>query len=95
MAVVLDQGSTDNSTTNHSTGRQIAAAREGGKMNNELKIIVCNESVSTSIFTDVVTFGILTILLFINYNCLGDSTLILLLTIACFFTKLFVSANTK
>ena len=64
-------------------------------MNKDLKIIICNESVSTSVLTDIFSYGILTALLFVNYNFLGDSTLVLLLIIVCFFVKLSVYANRK
>lgn len=65
------------------------------KEKSDLKIIFCNESVSQSILTDIVTFGILTVLLFVNYNCLGDSTLVLLLIIFIFFVQILVYRNKK
>ena len=62
---------------------------------NDLRVIFCNESTSDSILADIFTFGILTALLFINYNWLGDSVLILSLILFCFFTKLLAHSSKR
>ncbi len=61
----------------------------------DLKIIICNESAFASILSDIATFGILTAMLFVNYNWLGNSTLILLLIIVCFFTEISIAGDKK
>ena len=64
-------------------------------MNDDLKIIFCNESAFKSIFNNVITFAILIALLFVNYNWLGDSTLITLFIIICFFIELLIYGDKK
>jgi hypothetical protein len=63
-------------------------------MNNDLKILIVNEGNAKSIITDIFTFGCLLGSFFINYQFLGNSTLITLLICVLFFMEMF-QQNTK
>ena len=60
-----------------------------------LKIIIYNESVSRSVFTDIFTFGGLCLSLLFNYNYLGNSSLVKLAIIFCFFVLMFSRGSKK
>lgn len=58
---------------------------EERKMKNDFTVLIVNESTYNSIVSDIVSFSILLLGFFINYNYLGDSTLIKLLIAFLFF----------
>ena len=56
---------------------------------NDLKIMIINESVSQSFVTDFVSFGGLILTLYFNYAYLGNSVLIKIFVLFCFFVIVF------
>lgn len=63
----------------------------------ELKVMFYNESTSQSIVSDLFTFSLLCLSLLFNYEYLGNSILVKLVIIVCFFSSVFarVSKTTK
>lgn len=64
-------------------------------MNDELKIIVCNESTSQSIISDIFTFSSLVFVLFANFQWLGNNLFITFMIFAMFFLQCVTRANNK
>jgi len=69
--------------------------KEEDNMSDNITVIVQNRTVFQSIISDIFTFGTLLIALFINYNYLGDSVLVKLLIIFCFFVQVIVTGSKK
>jgi len=61
----------------------------------DLKIIICNESTSQSIISDIFTFGSLVFVLFSNYMWLGNNDIIIYMIFILFILKCVGSANSK
>lgn len=62
---------------------------------NDLKVLVTNVSNAESIISDIFTFGCLIGCFFVNYNFLGNSTVITILISACFFVEILVRSSKK
>lgn len=62
---------------------------------DDFKVLVINESNAKSFISDLFTYAGLMACFFINYNFLGNSTIIILLISICFFLGIWGRAAKK
>lgn len=59
------------------------------------EIILLKENAIASIIKDIFTFGCLFLFYYLNFNYLGNSTIVSLTISICFFLSIAVKAHTK